>query len=70
MFVYNDDVEVTHGCQDSNCLSSNPMKSSGIMDPSNQQLDDCLMWSYCSEIHFEKYAKYITKHLFLFFKTQ
>ncbi|KAK0078961.1 hypothetical protein PV325_001906 [Microctonus aethiopoides] len=56
MFVYDDDVEVTHGCHNSNCLSSNPMKSSGIMDPSNQQLDDCLMWSYCSEIHFEKYA--------------
>ncbi|KAK0168160.1 hypothetical protein PV327_001988 [Microctonus hyperodae] len=56
MFVYNDDVEVTHGCHSSNCLSSNPMQSSGIMDPSNQRLDGCLVWSYCSEIHFEKYA--------------
>ncbi|KAK0168159.1 hypothetical protein PV327_001987 [Microctonus hyperodae] len=56
MFVNNDDVEITNGCHSSNCLSSNSMQSSGIMDPSNQQLDGYLMWSYCSEIHFEKYA--------------
>ncbi|KAK0174435.1 hypothetical protein PV327_010204 [Microctonus hyperodae] len=56
MFIFNDDVEISYGCRNFNCLPSD-RRQSGIMDPVNKQVGaDDLMWSFCSEIHFENYA--------------
>ncbi|KAK0071600.1 hypothetical protein PV326_001061 [Microctonus aethiopoides] len=58
MFVFNDDVEISYGGRNFNCSPSNSRidLSSGIMDPVNKQVETDLMWSFCSEIHFENYA--------------
>ncbi|KAK0085161.1 hypothetical protein PV325_005700 [Microctonus aethiopoides] len=61
MFVFNDDVEISYGGRNFNCSPSNSRidLSSGIMDPVNKQVETDLMWSFCSEIHFENYAKFL-----------
>ncbi|KAK0074616.1 hypothetical protein PV326_012290 [Microctonus aethiopoides] len=58
MFVFNDDVEISYDGRTFNCLPSNSRSdlSSGIMNPVNKQVENGVMWSFCSEIHLEYYA--------------